>query len=275
MLSTGQLAATGISRATARHAVRTGRWYAPMRGFVGVVDVRDDASSAHVVERRRHALTATAACLARPGHAVTGRSAAILHGLPTLAVPDRPELTETQALTRGRRGSAHIFVAELPPGAVTERYGIGVASVARTVVDVARHDRADELARALDTAIRWPGVVQAREVVALASGLAESPIESLLRLALHDDGFPTPVPQFPVHGYYADLALPEYGLLLEADGREKYTGDELWREKRREQAMRRDGWWCERVFMSDVLEGWPLTRRRIRRAMRPGWRPSY
>lgn len=263
-----------------------------MRGFVGVLDVRDDASSAHVVERRRHALTAAAACLARPGHAVTGLSAAILHGLPTLAVPDRPELTEARAPTRGRRTSAHIFAAELPPNAVTERYGIGVATVARTVVDVARHDRhdgilvadaalrdrlvtVDDLACALDTATRWPGVVQAREVVALASGLAESPIESLLRLALHDDGFPTPVPQFPVHGYYADLALPEYGLLLEADGREKYTGDELWREKRREQAMRRDGWWCERVLMSDVLEGWPSTRRRIRRAMRPGWLRSY
>lgn len=178
----------------------------------------------------------------------------------------------------------------MPSSAVTRWYGIPLTTVARTVVDLARHDSFDGIMAAdaalherlttrralratLSTAVRWPGVIQARAIIALASPLAESPIESLLRLRLHDDGFPEPVLQLPVEGYFADLALCDYGLLIEADGREKYTGDELWREKRREHVMRGPGWWMERVLMSDVLGGWPASRRRLRAAMRPGFRP--
>ncbi len=48
-----------------------------------------------------------------------------------------------------------------------------------------------QLDDALAAARGWPGVRRARSVLALASPLAESPLESLVRLRLHDAGFPT------------------------------------------------------------------------------------
>lgn len=47
--------------------------------------------------------------------------------------------------------------------------------------------------------------------------------------------------------------------MLEADGRAKYTDDELWREKRRELALTRAGYRVVRVTWSDVVDDWPAT----------------
>jgi hypothetical protein len=86
----------------------------------------------------------------------------------------------------------------------------------------------------------WPGARTAREVVGLASGLAESPLESLLRLCVVDAGLPQPQLQVPIDdpadGWWCrvDMLWPEQRVVLEADGKIKYTGAELWREKRRE-----------------------------------------
>lgn len=135
-------------------------------------------------------------------------------------------------------------------------FGVPVTCAARTVLDLARHDRRDAL-MAADAALReclitgagprtstddaagWPGVRQARALVALASPLAESALGSPVRLALHDDGFPPPQLQVgiddPQRGkrYRVDMCWPECKLVLEVDGRVKYTRDELWREKQR------------------------------------------
>lgn len=210
-----------------------------------------------------------------------------MFGLPTLAVPARPEITAGDG--GGSRTAAHVYEAGVPAGAATRRLGIPLMTVARTVVDVCRHSRADgivvadaalraglvtrwELAAALGTAYRWPGVIAARDVVGLADPAAESPIESVLRLRMHDDGFPPPVLQYPVGPYFADLALPRYGLLIEADGRVKYHDDALWKEKRREHEIRAGGWWIERVVLADLFARWPVTSRRLEAAMRPNLR---
>jgi very-short-patch-repair endonuclease len=100
----------------------------------------------------------------------------------------------------------------------------------------------------------------AREVVALASPLAESPLESLVRLAVHDDGFPPPQLQVRIACYRVDLAWPAQRVIVEADGRVKYSGDELWREKRREHELRRHGYTVIRVLWSDLRAGWPVVR---------------
>ncbi|MGH8860210.1 MAG: endonuclease domain-containing protein, partial [Jatrophihabitantaceae bacterium] len=104
---------------------------------------------------------------------------------------------------------------------------------------------------------------QARDVLALATPFAESPLESLVRLALHDAGFPRPVLQAQIADYRVDFLWPEQRLILEADRREKYTGDELWREKRREQRLRRLGYRIARVTWSDVRHNWPQTCRSL------------
>lgn len=284
VLTTAQLAALGVSRSAARHAVRRGLWCVPAYGTVGVADIRTGAGDAGMISRRRHALVGAAAALKRPGHVVSGRTAAILHGLPTLAVPGQAELTDPVPDGLGSRGGAHLFGAGFADSATTSWFGTPVTTVARTLADLGRHDRRDALMAAdaalrekattladlhvdIDAARGWPGVRQGRAVLGLASPLAESPLESLVRLAMHDDGFPEPELQYPIGGYRVDLALPGHRLIIEADGKDKYTGDELWREKRREHHLRALGWWVERVLWVDVLHNWPSTSARLWRAL--------
>lgn len=163
-------------------------------------------------------------------------------------------------------------------------YGASVTTVARTLVDLARHDRRDAIMAgdaalrerlvtptALDTALAdaggWPWVRQARAILALATPLAESPLESITRVALHDDGFPPPQLQVWIGDDRVDLYWPNHGLVLEADGRGKYTGEELWREKKREQRLRARVRRIERVTWSDVVRDWPETSARLRHAL--------
>lgn len=197
---------TGSIAPTVRRNMRSGAWCAPQPRTRTVVNptTGDDSDDPFVVARRRHALACAAAAAVNPGFVVSGCSAAILHGLPTVAVPDRPQLSASPRLNAHRRGKAGITRGE-----VVRWFGVPVTSPARTVVDVARADRregivvadaalrenlADEdgLTRALERAGGWCGVRAARGIVALADGRAESPLESLTRLALHDDGFPAP-----------------------------------------------------------------------------------
>jgi very-short-patch-repair endonuclease len=284
VLMPDQLRGVGLTRQTARTLVRRGTWTRAAYGAVAPIDVADD--DPYLVVRRRHALAAAAAARRRPGHVVSGRSAAVLHGLPTFEVPDRPELTAPHSVGLGPRGFAHVRGAALLPSDVTWWFGIPVTTVARTLVDLARHDRRDGLmaadaarherlvvARPVEFALAraqgWPGVRQAREVLVLASALAESPLESLVRLMLYDDGIPLPTLQARIPGsaYRVDMLWREQRLILEVDGLRKYTGEELRREKRRERRLRRLGYRVERVTWDDIIRFWPATRQWLRAAL--------
>lgn len=158
--------------------------------------------------------------------------------------------------------------------------------VVRTLLDLARRDRFDAI-MAVDAALReqlvgrpqlldaarnvtrWSGIVAARDVLMFGSPLAESPLESLTRLRLHDAGFPEACLQVELIGYRVDFYWPQFRLVLEADGRGKYTGDELWREKRRENDLRRAGYRVERVLWSDVTRRWEETAARLRPLCHP------
>ena len=62
--------------------------------------------------------------------------------------------------------------------------------------------------------------------------------------------------------------LAEHRLIIEADGRVKYTGDELWAEKRRETRLRALGYRVERLLWEDAVHRWPETRRRLQLCLR-------
>jgi very-short-patch-repair endonuclease len=59
--------------------------------------------------------------------------------------------------------------------------------------------------------------------------------------------------------YRVDFAWPQFRVVLEADGRGKYRGDELWGEKQRALALTRAGYRVVRVVWKDVLATWPAT----------------
>lgn len=278
VLTSAGLATVGVSRSRARNEVRHGRWTAAGRGLLAPLDVRDaDQAEDRWEPRRRHALRCGGATLTRPSGVVTGRSSAVLHGVPTLRVPALPELTEHNDWG-GRRRAAHLYTATLDSGETTLWHGVRLETIERTLVTLARHGRRDaimaadaalreeltdftRIARALDTAFGWPWVRQAREVLALADPLAESPLESITRLALHDSGFPPPRLQVWFGADRVDFYWPRYGLVLEADGRSKYVGDASWREKQRDRRLLRQPSVraVEHVIWSDVMTGWRET----------------
>jgi hypothetical protein len=261
-----QALSAGLTESHLRRLVRGGTWSLPRHGVLGVLP-RSDAVDA--------SLRATAAALVRPGHVTSHRSAALLHGLPLLATPQAPELTALQVSTLGVRTACRVHGAALAADELTEWFGAPITTIARTVVDLGRHDRAAALvaadaamheslltAAALDAAVArcsgWPGIQAVREVVPLVSPLAESPLESLTRLCLVDAGVPAPELQVeiidPADGWRCrvDMLWRAARVVLEADGKLKYTGSELWREKLRQERLERLGYRVVRALWNDV-----------------------
>jgi hypothetical protein len=261
-----QALSAGLTESRLRRLVRSGTWSLPRHGVLGVLP-RSDAVDA--------SLRATAAALVRPGHVISHRSAALLHGLPLLATPHAPELTALRASTLGVRTACRVRGAALAADEVTDWFGAPITTIARAVVDLGRHDRAAALvaadaamheglltAAALDAAVArcsgWPGIRAVREVVPLVSPLAESPLESLTRLCLVDAGVPAPELQVeitdPADGWRCrvDMLWPAARVVLEADGKLKYTDRELWREKLRQERLERLGYRVVRALWNDV-----------------------
>src|SRR5579859_2492942 len=86
----------------------------------------------------------------------------------------------------------------------------------------------DELNAVIATCGRWPGVMRARRVVEFSDGRAESPFESIARVAFRDGGLPPPELQVWVGGDggpvgRADFLWRHHRTLAEADGALKYA----------------------------------------------------
>lgn len=98
------------------------------------------------------------------------------------------------------------------------------------------------------------GSARLPHVVALSSPLAESPMETRIRFAMHLAGLPSPVLQHPVGSYLLDLAYPSLRLAIEYDGREHRTQERAMRDLVREAALTRAGWTVLRFRAVDVLQ---------------------
>jgi hypothetical protein len=124
-----------------------------------------------------------------------------------------------------------------------------------------------ELCAQLDGAASPRGKVQARRVLEFARANSDNAGESLSRVVIHELGFPEPLLQTrhlnPRGGYYfADYEWPEFRLIGELDGREKYLkaeylrgrnpGQVVFEEKVREDHLRAEGNRVARWQMTDV-----------------------
>lgn len=83
---------------------------------------------------------------------------------------------------------------------------------------------------------------QLSEVVQLANPLAESPMETRIRLAIVFDGLPVPVLQHPVGPYRLDMAYPELGIAIEYDGRDHLEQVRALRDLDRQAYLAAAGW---------------------------------
>jgi len=147
--------------------------------------------------------------------------------------------------SRKSRPGVRLHHAALPAGHVGQRDGVPVTSVARTVLDLARcssfragvvvadsalhrkRTTSQELQAVLDTCRRWPGVQRAAEALAFADALAESPLESIARVAFRDCGLPPPQLQalLGADGRVigrVDFYWERFRTIAEADGEMKY-----------------------------------------------------
>jgi hypothetical protein len=204
-------------------------------------DAWDAASPRTRYVTRVHARVARLA----PPAAASHESAAALHGLAWLrGWPDAVHVTLPKSRYRSRTANLVLHTRTLHPTEVVHEGPVSVTTVPRTVVDVAltgdvraavvsadsalrRGVRRDELKDALERQPTARGRRAAELVLGLADARAGSAAESLARVVFRELRVPDPVLQqeFVVDGrrIIVDFWFPEQGVVVEVDGRAKYT----------------------------------------------------
>lgn len=242
-----QALAVGFSPTDVKRHLASGLWVCMRRGVY--VEASALAAAARH-EQRAHALDAAALMLALDCDAVAGgRSAARIWGIDLLARRREPIVVVTGEVNqRARRGADYVLrSAWLPASHRGRRFGVPVTSVARTVADVARTGTLRDGVVAADSALHaglvtveglqavlrdcrgWSGLCQASEAIALADPKAESPLESISRVVMHQQGIPAPQTQVRLSDEdgpvgRVDFYWPEFALVGEADGLAQVRG---------------------------------------------------
>jgi hypothetical protein len=277
--------------------VRAGELERLRRGAYVTGTLPADAAATH-----RLLISATVAGLRRPA-IVSHQSAAVLHGLPLWDVPlDRVHVTRRPRAWNDVSGVLRVHVARLRDDEVVELGGLEVTDPVRTALDLARSLPHEAAVVALDAALHagllthaelrarlfdiagTPGSRSAARTVAFADGRSESVGESRSRVVLHRWGVSPSALQFDVHRDdgvrvgRADFAWEDRRVLGEFDGRVKYgrllrpgqdAGDAVFEEKRREDAMRDEGWAVVRWVWAELAAPHRLAARVRRSLERP------
>ena len=289
VFSAQQALSAGFTPRQIERRVHSKQWHRLRRGVY--CDARLRAEADH---RRKLLLDVAGALLATaPVNAASHFSAGRLYELPFIGAWDgRPWLTAPAALgvTPYVRRDIVIEAAGLPESRVHVVGGLRTTTVARTVVDLARHltllegvvvadaalflDKvsAAQLAGVLAECERWPGIAKASEVLTLADGRAESPYESVARVLLHRAGIPCE-PQVWLYDSAGligrvDLYLPESFTVVEVDGDVKYDEfAEPWtltKEKRRQERLEQAAFGVVRVSPDELEKAPDGFARRVR-----------
>jgi very-short-patch-repair endonuclease len=192
---------------------------------------------------------------------------------------------------------AHPHRATLRDHDITTIGDTSVTSIARTLVDVARHRPIGSGVAAFDAALHdnrivmgdiedvllfcwtWPRIRRAQRAVRLCDARSESPLESISRLVLGWLRLPTPELQTDVFNPFgrfvgrSDFYWDDVGVIGEADGRAKYDERSvLLREKDRQEALEELGLVVVRWGWDDVTRKRLALRERIEHAFDRGRR---
>jgi hypothetical protein len=220
-------------------------------------------------------------------------SAAALHGIPIVGGwPAHPRVVNDPRYSRGTRVGVDARWRPVPHHEVVAIDGMRATSPARTALDIAAERDLIAGVVALDHVMRsgaahladlqshvestrpFPGVRKVVAALGLATGRAETPLESLSMVRFAQLGFETPSQQceFVIDGelYRADFCWEEAGVVGEADGRGKYAdGPEiLWQEKLREDALRSVTRGFARWSWAQAWAGEPMAMRLERAGLR-------
>lgn len=196
---------------------------------------------------RRRYVTRVFARLGRRSVAAVGShvSAVAVHGLPWLhGWPEDVHLTVPKTQYRSGTKGLVLHTRPVQPGDGIDHAGLRFTSVARTVADVALQGdvrtvvvladaalrqglRKGDVHRALGGLPHHRGRALAARSIEFADPRSGSPAESLARVVFWELGLPAPVLQqrFDVdgHRHEVDFWFPEQGVIVEVDGRVKYS----------------------------------------------------
>jgi hypothetical protein len=212
-------------------------------------------------------------------------SAALVHGIPVVGDwPPAPHTVEREPDAVSRRARPGVVVHRpLHPVEPTRVGGDRVTGVTDTAIALAASRPLMSGVAALDhvlargvtheeiehiVGLRRPfhGVTRVLRALGIATGLAESPLESisLVPIALAD--LPRPEQQVEVVArgklYRLDFFWPQFGVAGEADGRGKYrTPDDIWAEKQRQDVLRSIDISVARWGWDDARAGSPMLER--------------
>ncbi|BBH67315.1 hypothetical protein ACTI_40000 [Actinoplanes sp. OR16] len=163
------------------------------------------------------------------------------------------------------------------PHPITTPFPLPVTTPARTAFDLGRRLSRSDAVVAMDALLRvgvldlsevigmsterrhWPRTAQLDEVLRLADGRAESPMESRMRLLFHDAGLLRPQPQYEVrdgHGRLlgrVDLAWEAARVAAEYEGDHHRERARYQRDVARINALHRAGWSVLRFTADDIL----------------------
>ena len=221
-----------------------------------------------------HELRAAGACLLRPEALVTGRSAAVLWGVPLAGPWDDVELTVSPSAHPCRLPGARVRRADVPTEHRWRRRNVPVTTPAATAVRLAGSLPGDDAViavdqmvasgivdlgpvRALAAALRGRDSARARSACALADGLAGSPQETRLRLLVHRSGLPRPVAQHRVTWggrdvARVDFAWPDRKVAVEYDGLWHAEPGQFAKDRGRLNRLREAGWTVVFVTAADL-----------------------
>ncbi|MFN2522833.1 MAG: hypothetical protein ABR614_05925 [Mycobacteriales bacterium] len=219
----------------------------------------------------------------------------MVHDLPMLGkAPGAPVLTSQSP---GSSRSRLLKVATLPATERTSVGGIRVTTADRTVVDIARRASFRTSVVTADAALRaglpagvlrataerwatWPYGRRPVDVAAFADARAESPLESIGRVALHHQGVEPPELQVEVWlgGRLlgrVDHLWERHHCVGEADGMGKYDAPGALRaEKQRQEALEQAGFVVVRYDWDDAYRRASELADRVRAAFVTGARTS-
>jgi hypothetical protein len=241
--TTAELLAKGMSAQQIRTQLARGDLCLVRHGVYARADM-----VATLASRRdgTHLLQAAAVLMATRSTVASHQTAALIHELDILGkLPRDVVLTKRPGCNRARPLGTRVHWAELSGAQVTEKHGMRVTTVARTVVDLARtlEFRAGvvtadsalhgnfvtkaELAAELASARRSRGIQRAMEVVAFADARAESVLESIARVTFRNCGLPPPELQVWAGGAEVvgrvDFLWRKFRTVAEVDGLMKYA----------------------------------------------------
>ncbi|MCV7108454.1 hypothetical protein [Mycolicibacterium chitae] len=184
--------------------------------------------------------------------------------------PEGHQLRAADGLIIHRRDGAPLSTVDGRPATEPAWTAIEVARTLRrpralATLDAALRTGTCDLRALQDAADRQAGrrgIVAVRDLLPLASPLAESPMESESRLVMHDGGLPAPELQYEIldrswRTWRVDFAWPAQRLAVEYDGFDWHSDPEAFRRDRQKRAALLEMDWTMLSIVGDDVRRRP------------------